>query len=182
MKSAVPWLTVVLFSIGCGAPTTAPDAGADVDAGTNPNPDSGTPMVLTGTLGALGAVGPIVSSWVISNSGETLIYLSSAQLTCATVQTSRWLGSQPAGSQVVEVVIRGTPTSGQTVNVPTSEVNYAGGGRSSSYEIRAASGRVTFTTAAASSAVQGTLQATYADGSSISGPFHAEFCANGQGY
>ena len=68
--------------------------------------------------GTLGAVHPIVSSVVMSNSGETLIYLSTATLTCANVQTSRWLGAQPAGSQVIEIVMRGAPSAGQTVAVP----------------------------------------------------------------
>ena len=178
---------VGLCLAGCGAPApTGSDGGADagVDAGmvNNSNPDSGMPAGLSGTLGMLGALQPIVSSWVIANSGETLIYLSTAPLSCATVQTSRWLGTQPAGSQVVELVMRGTPSGGQTVNVPAGEVNYAAGGRSSSYEKGASSGHITFTTASASGPVEGTVQASYSDGSTISGSFKADFCANGQGF
>ena len=187
MKSDFSYLALTslpgLCLAGCGAPApTDSDAGVDAGMLINPTPDSGTPAGLAGTLGTLGALQPIVSSWVISNSGETLIYLSTAPLTCATVQTSRWLGTQPAGSQVVEIVMRGAPASGQTVNVPPAEVNYAAGARSSSYEKGASSGHITFTTASASGPVEGTLQAAYSDGSALSGPFKADFCANGQGF
>lgn len=191
MKSAALNLTLmnllVLCLAACGAPNT-PEMDAGFDAGSGkpdagrPSEDAGMTDALSGTLGTLGALQPIVSSWVISNSGETLIYLSTAPLSCATVQTSRWLGSQPAGSQVIELVMRGTPTNGQTVMVPPGEVNYAAGGRSSSYEKGASSGHITFTSSVANGRVEGTLQASYADGSAVTGPFKAEFCANGQGF
>jgi hypothetical protein len=188
----------LIFAVGCGASTeptdsgTAADAGTPTDAGSNADagtdagttmlPDAGGPSTLTGTIGSLGAALPIVSSWVINNSGETLVYLSSATLTCATLQASRWLGSQPSGSQVVEIVIKGSPSAGRQVNVPLGEVNYASGGKSSSYEKVAASGSILFTVGAAASAVQGTVSATYSDGTSISGTFNADYCANGQNY
>lgn len=178
-------LLFALLSLGCGSSTPpAGDAGTDAsavsDAGSTSDAGSGAPV--TGTLGMLGAVQPIVSSVVISNSGETLVYLSTAPLACTTLQTSRWLGSQPAGSQVIEIVMRGVPSAGQTIQVPPGEVNYAAGGRSSSYEVNAASGTIVFTEAAAMGTVGGTIQATYADGSAISGSFSAVFCANGQNY
>ena len=166
-----------------GGPTLDAGGGAS-DAGGGSTTDgggaSGTSTNITGTLGTLGPVKPIVSSIVISNSGETLIYLSSAPLTCATTQASRWLGSQPAGSQVIEIVMKGKPAVGQTVSVPPGEANYAAGGKSSSYETSAASGSLKFTRSDANGVVEGSLSAKYADGSSIAGTFHADFCANGQ--
>jgi hypothetical protein len=159
-----------------GRPGSTDGGASGVDSGGAP----GSSTSITGTLGTLGPVKPIVSAFVVSNSGETLIYFSSAPLTCATMQASRWLGSQPAGSQVIELVMKGTPAVGQTVSVPPGEANYAAGGKSSSYETTAASGSLKFTRSDANGIVEGSLSAKYADGSSISGTFHAEFCANGQ--
>jgi hypothetical protein len=140
--------------------------------------------MLTGTLGALGMVKPTVNGWVISNSGETLIYLSSAPLTCMMMQTMGrpWLSSLPAGSQIVEIVVRGTPTvKTYPVGILQGEVNYAEGGKSSSYEVSASSGSITFTQAMAMGPVDGTVMATYPMGN-VMGTFHAEFCAMGSQY
>ena len=64
--------------------------------------------------------------------------------------------------------------------MPPSEVNYAQGGKSSAYEVNADSGKISFT-AADAQVVEGTVMATYGS-KSLSGTFHAEFCANGQNY
>ncbi len=136
---------------------------------------------LTGTLGKLGAAKDIVSSLAISNSGETLIYLSSAELTCELLAKSRWLGSAPAGAQVVELIVKGAPKL-STYDVPPAEVNYAEGGKSSAYEVAASSGSITFTTAETNGVVEGTVTATYDNGDTIDGTFHATFCDGGQGY
>lgn len=135
---------------------------------------------LSGTLGALGDTQPTVSSLMIANSGETLVYLSSAKITCATLQESRWLGGVAAGSQVVELVIKGAPTV-KTYPVPPSEVNFAPTGKSSAYETTADSGEIVFTKAVEKSLVEGTIHATYG-GDEIVGTFHATYCDNGQGY
>jgi hypothetical protein len=135
-------------------------------------------------LGALGAVKPIVSAWVVSNSGETLIYLSSAPLTCMMMQTMGvgWLPKLPAGSQVVEIVVKGAPSAKTyPVGFLQGEVNYAPGGMSSSYETSASSGSITFTMAMANGPVEGSVMATYAMGS-VMGTFHAEFCSMGSQY
>ncbi|AKU94874.1 hypothetical protein AKJ09_01538 [Labilithrix luteola] len=182
----------VLLVGACASSTSSPssshesaDAGDSSDPGTSSGgpgdtSDAGGKTSLSGTLGALGSVQPTVSSLMISNSGETLIYLSSAPLDCAQLTVSRWLGSATKGSQVVEIVIKGAPKVG-SVAVPPGEVNFAEGGKSSSYETNADSGKITFTKAD-SSMVEGTVKATYAGGGSVEGVFHAEFCANGQGY
>ncbi|CAN5907577.1 hypothetical protein BH11MYX2_BH11MYX2_27080 [soil metagenome] len=117
---------------------------------------------------------------MISNSGETLIYLSSATITCDQLTVSRWLGGTTAGSQVIELVIDGAPEV-KTYPVPPSEVNFAAGGMSSAGETGASSGSIAFTVAEANSVVEGTVSAKYGS-KSISGVFHATFCANGQGY
>lgn len=174
-------------STGGGGGAGSPDAGGSPESGSSDasstvDAPTGSATSLTGTLGALGPVKPTVSSLVISNSGETLVYLSSAAITCDLLKTSRWLGSAPANSQVVEVIVKGAPKVGVAVSVPPGEVNYAAGGKSSSYEVNADSGSITFTKSETNGVVEGTFNATYSGGGSVSGTFHADFCANGQGY
>lgn len=154
-----------------GSDAAGTDAAADV---------AGAGTTLTGTLGDLGAIKPTVSSLMIANSGETLIYMSSEPITCDMLTVSHWLKSVKAGAQVVEIVIKGDPKV-TTIQVPPGEVNYAAGGKSSSYEVNADSGSITFTKAEAKNVVDGTLSATYGN-NSISGTFHATFCTGGQGY
>jgi len=110
--------------------------------------------------------------------------MSSAPITCALLTSSRWLGSVAAGSQVVEIVVPSDTTAG-TIQVEEggAEVNYAPGGMSSAYEESADSGSVTFTTLTPNGVVEGSVTASYTDpAGNVSGTFHAEFCAGGQGY
>ena len=87
-----------------------------------------------------------MSSLVISNSGERLVYLSTTAITCDTLSVSRWLGSIDTGAQVVEIVVKSSFGTGtRSVDNAQVEVNYAKGGRSSSYEKSASSGHVTLT-------------------------------------
>jgi hypothetical protein len=134
--------------------------------------------VLSGSLGDLGALQPTVSSLYISNSGETLVYLSSAPITCELLLTSRWLGSAPVDAQVVELVVKGAPVLGPI----EGEVNYAKGGKSSAYETGADTDTITFTESEPDTLVAGTVEATYEDGSKLQGTFRATFCPMGQGY
>lgn len=150
---------------GCGAP--------------EPPPDFST-TTLTGNLGELGEVQPMVSSLMISNSGETLVYLSTAPLSCNGLTISRWLGQTPPEAQVVELVISGDPEV-KTYDVPPSEVNYAKGGRSSAFEVVADSGTIEFVTAKPQELVEGQIDAHYGD-DEVKGTFHATFCDGGQGY
>jgi hypothetical protein len=164
---------------GAGGSSGASNGGASGAGGT-----SGGSASITGTIGALGAVKPIVNAWVISNSGETLIYMSTAPLTCMMMQTMGvgWLSKLPAGSQVVEIVVKGTPSAKTyPVGPLQGEVNYAPGGMSSAYEKNATGGSITFTSAMANGPVEGSVMATYAMGS-IMGTFHAEFCSMGSQY
>jgi hypothetical protein len=166
------------------AADSATDAGSGSDAADAIPQDTGVPAEattkLTGTLGKLGKVLPTVSSLMISNSGETLIYMSSGPLTCDMLTVSHWLKSAEAGSQVVEIVLPGNPKVGKLA-VPPAEINYAAGGKSSSYEVNADSGTITFTEVAIKDHVAGTLTAKYPSGS-VSGSFSATFCNAGQGF
>lgn len=139
---------------------------------------------LTGMLGALGAVQPIKAGWATTNGLETLIYLSSAQLTCAQMMTKgvKWLSTLPAGTQVIEIVVRGTAMVGTTpVGTLQGEVNYAEGSKSSSTETTAMSGSIMFTKAEAKKVFEGEVMATYAKGS-LMGKFHADWCEGGTEY
>jgi hypothetical protein len=158
-------LFVVAVVAGCGQP--------------EPPPDYST-TDLQGRLGDLGDAKPMVSSLMIANSGETLIYMSTEPLTCAGLTISRWLGQVPPDAQVVEVVIKGDPAE-KTYAVPPSEINYAKGGRSSAYEVTADSGEITFVTAKPNELVEGEIDAHYGD-DELKGTFHATFCDGGQGY
>lgn len=156
------------------SPSQSSDASVSQDAAVG-----GTATALTGTLGTVGTVLPTVSSWVISNSGETLIYLTSAPLSCEQLKVSRWLGAFTAGAQVVEIVVRGNAPIGVARN---SEVNFATGGKSSAYETAAATASVTFTKSDPMGSIEGKVSATYLPSGEVMGTFHAEFCAGGQGY
>jgi hypothetical protein len=139
---------------------------------------------LTGTLGALGAVKPVMNGWATTNGLETLIYLSSSPLTCAMMMTKgvKWLASLPAGTQVIEIVVRGTAMVGTTpVGSLQGEVNYAEGSKSSSSEVTAKSGSIMFTKAEAKKVFEGMVMATYSSGN-LMGTFHADWCEGGTEY
>ena len=153
-------------------------AGQTSSGGTAGSASAEAPTALTGSLGNLGAVQPTISSLFITNSGETLVYLSSAVITCEQLKVSRWLGAATAGSQVVEIVIHGAPVVGTT----HGEVNYAEGGKSSAYEKGEKTDTITFTTFEPKTLVAGKVAATYEDGSTLQGSFRATFCPDGQGY
>ncbi|MCX5746643.1 MAG: hypothetical protein NT062_29555 [Proteobacteria bacterium] len=157
-------------------------AGACSSSNTSP-PDVGpiAATAITGTLGDLGPVQATVSSLMISNSGETLIYLSSATLTCEQLAVSRWLGSATADSQVIELIVAGTPSTSTSYPVPPGEVNFAQGGKSSATETSADSGSIAFSRFDANASIEGTVSAKYGS-NHITGVFKATFCPNGQGY
>jgi hypothetical protein len=191
MNRRVGWAGLLswVLSVGCGAtepvdegPVLSADTGVDSPS-SDAGPASGVGVnagatKLIGTLGALGPIQPIVSSKVISNSGETLIYMTTAPLTCEELMVSRWLGAFAQGAQVVEIVVSGPAKLGPA---KSPEVNYAAGGKSSSYEKGAKTSGVTFTKSEPMGVVEGTVMATYATGE-LTGNFHAEFCPDGQGY
>ena len=192
MKRFAYGLMGAALLLGCGSDSTPDEpsakshAGTDAAAPASATGDGGTTSAgttVTGTLGALGAVMPIVSSLFIATGSETIVYMSTAPVTCSMISGrdgSKWLASLPAGSQVVELVVQGAAKVGAA---SSPEVNYAPGGMSSAYEKNAASGsgKVSFTRAEAMGVVEGTFSATYANPTgNVSGTFHAEFCADGQ--
>jgi len=139
---------------------------------------------LTGTLGALGAVKPVVNGWATTNGLETLIYLSSSPLTCAQMMTmgTPWLRALPAGTQVIEIVVRGSAMVGTTnVGFLAGEVNYAEGSKSSSNEVNASGGSIMFTKVEDKKVYEGMVMATYPMGM-LSGTFHADWCEGGAEY
>jgi hypothetical protein len=161
----------------------AGSGGAKSTGGANAPVISGSSDI-TGSLGALGAVKPIMAGWATTNGLETLIYLSSAPLTCEMMMTSgvKWLSKLPAGSQVIEIVL-GQPSSAKMYPLGTSaavggaEVNYAEGSKSSSTEVTGKSGSVTLTKAGAKSVQEGMFEVTAPY--MASGKFHAEWCEGG---
>ncbi|MDB4971789.1 MAG: hypothetical protein JWN48_130 [Myxococcaceae bacterium] len=168
-----------------GAASNLPSSQADGGAALAPGLDGGQSAPsgatsLTGSLGTSGAIQPIVSSVVISNSGETLIYLTTAPLTCEQVKVSPWLRTFTSGAQVVEIVVKGPAKVGVAKD---PEVNWAIGGKSDHSEQPAQTASVTFTKSEAMGVVEGTVMATYDKPTgNLSGSFHAEFCPDGQDY
>ena len=177
MPQLVSVSLTLLFNLSIGLTVTA--CGSSSSSSPDAEPITGSQV--TGTIGALGPAQPIVSSLYIENSGETLIYLSSDTLTCEQLTVSRWLGGTAAGTQVVELVFEGTAAPGD-IQLPPGEVNYAPGGMSSAHELGAASGTITFTSVQDQAAVAGSFHASLGSNDTITGVFHATFCANGQGY
>jgi hypothetical protein len=166
-----------------GAGGSQATAGSGSSAGSGGSASSGSSS-LTGTLGALGAVKPVMAGWATTNGNETLVYLSSSPLTCAQMMTmgTKWLASLPAGTQVIEVVIRGTAKVGMVPVQPLQgEVNYAEGSKSSSTEVNASSGSINVTKAESKGVIEGTIDATFAMGS-VKGNFHADWCQGGAEY
>jgi hypothetical protein len=153
-------------------------------AGGSAAPASGSAADITGTLGALGPVQPVMNAWATTNGLETLIYLSSAPLTCEMMMTrgTKWLSSLPAKSQVIEIVV-GSPSAAKTYAIGTSaalgggEVNYAEGGKSSSTEVTGKAGTITLTKADAMGAQEGMIQVTAPY--MASGKFQAKWCQGG---
>jgi hypothetical protein len=169
MRTFLTIMILVGVASGCGSSSpSGPDA--TLGPGTS----------ITGTIGSLGVAQPTLSSLMISNSGETLIYLSSGALTCDQLTVSRWLGGTAAGTQVVELVFHGTAKVG-LLAVPPAEVNAAAGGKSSANEISADSGAISLEQADPTGMVAGSFNAKYGS-NKVSGTFHATFCPNGQGY
>lgn len=162
-----------LFSAGC----TGGDKGGS-DSG--PLPD-----VLTGTLGDLGTLAPIVSGNVIEYSGETITYLSTVDLPCSAMAESRWLGNLDPSAQIIEIVYKSatTGTHFEVGGTGELEVHYAKGGRSSSYEENASTGAADIADRGSGDPISGTVDAVFKNpAGSLAGPFSAEFCAGGQEY
>jgi hypothetical protein len=140
----------------------------------------------------MGSVGsatlrPIKAAWVIAHpdvATETITYLLSDSIACNTISTSGWLPTIAAGTQVLELVVNGSLTSG-TANVGTpgflggAEVNYGVGGAASGSLTSASSGSITIVSKTTNGPLDGQVNAIVSGGM-VSGAFHAEYCATGQ--
>jgi hypothetical protein len=162
-----------------GAAGSAGKAGAASSAGAGGSSAGGSSV--TGTLGALGPVQPILNAWATTNGPETLIYLTTATLTCADMMTMgvKWLSKLPAGSQVIEIIVPGSPTTkSYTIGFPDrGEVNYAQGSTSSRTEVTGSAGTIMFTNVVSKMVYEGTINVTAPF--SAMGMFHAEWCQGG---
>lgn len=175
--------TPAMTAAGSGGQSAAAGSGGGA-AGAKATGDAGS---LIGTLGALGPVQPVMAGWATTNGLETLIYLSSAPLTCEMMMTQgvKWLSKLPAGSQVIEIVV-GSPSSAKAYNLGTpaalggGEVNYAEGSKSSSTEVVGRTGSITLTKGGAKAVQEGMIDvsAPY----TAKGMFHAEWCEGGSEY
>jgi hypothetical protein len=177
---------------GSGASSGSGSSGASSGSGAGAGASSGHGDAGGGADGAAGAtnitgmlgsaqVKPIVSAFLVTTSpGETIIYLIAGPVTCAQISISGWLPSIAAGTQVIELIVPSTTTTGM-VSIPSGEANYAFGGMSSLTETVATSGSINITKNTPNTAIEGTVTATYASGS-IMGSFHADYCAGGMGF
>lgn len=199
MQPVAAGSAAALGMAGAGAPASTNMAGSAAAAGIAGTSASGAGggagmsaamsggSNITGMLGALGPVQPVMAGWATTNGLETLVYLSTAPLTCAMMMTRgvRWLGMLPAGSQVIEIVV-GQPAAvkSYTIGTPAAfgggEVNYAEGSKSSSTEVTGSTGTITFTAANAKGIHEGMIEVTAPF--NASGSFHAEWCEGGTEY
>jgi hypothetical protein len=174
-------------SLAAGAGAAGVVASAAAGSGTAGSAAMAGSSQITGTLGALGPVQPILAGWATTNGLETLIYLSTAPLTCAMMMTrgTKWLSTLPAKSEVLEIVV-GQPSSVKTYTIGTAaafgggEVNYAEGSKSSATEVTGSAGTITLTTANAMGVHEGMIDVTAPY--MASGKFHAEWCQGGTEY
>jgi hypothetical protein len=161
-------------SAGAGGSSAGTGGAGGSGGGTN---------TISGTLGALGAAKPIMNAWATTNGPETLIYFSSAPLSCADMMTMgvKWLSKLPAGTQVIEVVVPGA-ASVKTYMIGTlmGEVNYAEGSKSSATEVTGKAGSITFTKAMAKGVHEGSFMVT--SPFMVTATFHAEWCQGGAEY
>jgi hypothetical protein len=203
LAGGAPSLVGMAGSGGVGALSTAGSpgsAGSAAGSGAQPNAGGAAPAAgsggapapggasnITGTLGTLGPVQPLIAGWATTNGLETLVYLSSAPLTCAQMMTRgvKWLSTLPAHTQVIEIVV-GNPSAVKSYAIGSSaafgggEVNYAEGSKSSSTEVTGKAGTIMFTTATAKGVQEGTINVSAPF--MASGTFHAEWCEGGTEY
>jgi hypothetical protein len=167
---------------GSSAGSGGSSAGAGGSSGGAGGSSGGT-NTITGMLGALGAAKPIMNAWATTNGPETLIYLSSAPLSCPDMMTMgvKWLSKLPAGTQVIELVVPGTAsTKMYNIGPLMGEVNYAEGSKSSATEVTGKAGSLTFTKVMAKGVHEGSFMVT--SPFTAMATFHAEWCQGGTEY
>ena len=172
-------------AIGCGSSSAAaPDTSTlNGDAG-----GLGGNGAITGTYGT-DAIKPVVAAYWIGQPGNAdesaggpFLYVFSGPVTCDDISKGAdWVGSLPAGTQVLELIVGTTATA---MSVPASahaganlaEVNYFFGQTTSG--ARATRGTFTLTSYTKGVAADGMIDMTFPTGSA-KGTFHATWCAGG---
>lgn len=186
-------------SSSSGSASVAPDAGSadsaaasDGQGNTDGAVDAGAVVggsgSLTGTFGT-DPVKPVVAAYWIGqpsapaeSGGGPFVYVFSGPVSCDDLSHgSGWRARIPAGTQVLEMII-GTTTTGTAVPAAAhaaanvAEINYSFG--QTSTEARATAGNVTLSAYVAGASVDGSVNATFPAGS-VTGTFHAVYCASG---
>jgi hypothetical protein len=175
-------------SDGASAQDAGGSDGATSDAAGDAGATVGGSGSLTGTYGAA-PIKPVVAAyWVgkpgnpAESGGGPFVYVFSGPVTCDDLSHgSGWVARLPPDTQVLEMII-GTTTVGTAVPAAAhaaggaAEINYALA--PSSTESRATTGSVTLSAYNAGASVDGTVTAAFPMGS-VTGTFHASYCANG---
>jgi hypothetical protein len=156
---------------GSGGTATAGAAGEA--GGTAPLTGSFAPKTFDG----------VKAGYVIGRSdefGTTTVYLLDRSVTCDEISTFAWLAGLPADVQVIEIMF---PTTAMTGSATTGSVivSYAEGGKYSFSKTIASARTLVLSRNDVGGVVEGTLDATFASGS-VSGVFHADFCADGMSF
>jgi hypothetical protein len=108
--------------------------------------------------------------------GTTTVYLLDDSVTCTQLSSFAWLASLPSNVLVLEVSFPSTAKLGNVVS--DSVVSVAHGGMYSFNKVPAVSNTLVLSRNVMGGIVEGTLQAMFPSGS-VTGSFHADFCASG---
>ena len=167
---------------------SASDGGAASDSALDAGAVIGGSGALTGTYGT-DPVKPVVAAYWIGqpsapaeSAGGPFVYIFSGPVSCDDLSHgSGWRARIAAGKQVLEMII-GTTTTGTAVPAAAhaaanvAEINYSFG--QTSTEARATAGNVMLSAYVAGASVDGSVNATFPTGS-VTGTFHAVYCASG---
>jgi hypothetical protein len=156
---------------GASGNPSAGVAGSGVDAASPPGPLTGNSRPAP--------FGTVQAAYVIGNSdefGTTTLYLIDSSVTCDQVSRLAWLNQLPSSVQVIEIIFLSsvTPSSAAVDSV----ISVGHGGMYSFTKERASTHMLLLSQYMIGGGVDGTLEATFTTGS-VSGAFHATFCASG---
>jgi hypothetical protein len=166
------------------APAT-PDAGlrAPASGGAVAIPaDSGAPRPPPGLHGEFSQqpFEEVEAAYVVGYAdeelGTTAVYLIDSPITCDQVSGFAWLASLPSDVQVIELKFPRTTAPGSVLN--DALVSHAHGGTYSFSKVLATAHTLVVTRNSTGGVVEGTLQATFAEGT-VAGSFKANLCPTG---
>ena len=164
---------VTVGSAGAPGSGGAGVAGAAGAAGA-----AGMPGALTGNFGST-PFASVKAAYVVGNSDEfgfTTMYLIDSSVTCSQVSRLAWLNQLPASVQVIEVMFSRSAMAGSAAI--DCLVSFAHGGMYSFTKSGSSMRVLMLSQYMQGGAVDGTLDATFPSGS-VSGAFHASYCASG---